>query len=421
MVKKIRKPLTAVMFAASALLASGAVFAADSYRTDEIGNVSYSVPENLTAKHSEGQQVSQNLYEAGDSMIIAQFVPGTAEGAEAQKAKVEELASSFSSVPGYAEDTAVSLSFQSLPADMRSFTYMDGADEYSGRIYVAYTGEGVASFMFGCPSDASDLEELTDTFSKLTGSIKTKRITDDQPSAEETAETQQETQAETEPPVQKNFGAGSYKVGDGMQAGEYLLTASNGAGHATVSEDGEKASVKLSKSFPKSTVILAEEGDFVEFSGAEAELAEPGQKTDLTTEGTFEGGIHVVPGTYSIVADEGEGWFCLYADSKQNSIKAEGPVSGETQVTIEDGNCLELSGCRFKEAPQTPEREFTDAGTARKVQEALNAAGYDCGKVDGVVGKKTKDALSKYAQDKGIGSGERITASVLDSLGIAYE
>ena len=419
MIGKIRKPLTAVAFAATALLAVSAASAADSYRTDELGNVAYSVPENLTAKRSEGQQVTQNLYEAGDGMIIAQFVAGAEDGADAQKAKVEELASSFSSVPGYAEDTAVSLSFQSLPADMRSFTYMDGADEYTGRIYVVYTGEGVASFMFGCPSDSSELEGLTETFSKMTGSVKTKRITDAEPGSEEAAES--ETQEETEPPVQKNFGPGSYKVGDQMPKGEYLLTATNGAGHATVSEDGEKKSVKLSKAFPKSTVILADEGDYVEIAGADAELAEPGQKTDLTSDGTFEAGVHVQPGTYALVADEGEGWFCVYADSKQNSIKAEGVVSGETQVTIENGNCLEISGCRFKDAPAVPEKEFTDGGTAKKVQSALNAAGYDCGKVDGVVGSKTKDAMSRYAQDKGLGSGDKITASLLDSLGIAYE
>ena len=33
---------------------------------------------------------------------------------------------------------------------------------------------------------------------------------------------------------------------------------------------------------------------------------------------------------------------------------------------------------------------------AKELQEFLNAAGHDCGKVDGIVGPKTKDAYSKY-------------------------
>ncbi len=35
----------------------------------------------------------------------------------------------------------------------------------------------------------------------------------------------------------------------------------------------------------------------------------------------------------------------------------------------------------------------------KKVQKALNELGYDCGKADGILGKKTKAALKKFQED----------------------
>ena len=58
-----------------------------------------------------------------------------------------------------------------------------------------------------------------------------------------------------------------------------------------------------------------------------------------------------------------------------------------------------------------------DSETVKSIQTALNAAGYDCGEPDGIVGQKTMDALSKYCSEKGITWDGTITDELVVSLG----
>ena len=54
----------------------------------------------------------------------------------------------------------------------------------------------------------------------------------------------------------------------------------------------------------------------------------------------------------------------------------------------------------------------------QRVQEALNAAGYDCGTPDGVAGQKTTAAVNAYQAAKGLNVTGEIDAVLLESLGI---
>lgn len=56
----------------------------------------------------------------------------------------------------------------------------------------------------------------------------------------------------------------------------------------------------------------------------------------------------------------------------------------------------------------------------KEVQHKLNELGYDCGKVDGKAGKKTKNALKKYQEDYDLKVDGIIGREVINSLGIDY-
>ena len=62
---------------------------------------------------------------------------------------------------------------------------------------------------------------------------------------------------------------------------------------------------------------------------------------------------------------------------------------------------------------------YTDKGTVKKVQQALNNAGYNCGTPDGIAGKKTYAAISSYQKDKGLAQTEQIDDALLQALGLA--
>lgn len=65
--------------------------------------------------------------------------------------------------------------------------------------------------------------------------------------------------------------------------------------------------------------------------------------------------------------------------------------------------------------------EYRDKPTVKKVQQALNDAGYDCGEPDGIAGKKTRKAITDYRSDKGLTVSGVIDDELLASLGISAE
>lgn len=61
---------------------------------------------------------------------------------------------------------------------------------------------------------------------------------------------------------------------------------------------------------------------------------------------------------------------------------------------------------------------YTDQETVRKVQTALNEAGYECGTPDGIAGAKTFEALNAYQKDNGLVVSNNITDSLLEKMNL---
>lgn len=53
-----------------------------------------------------------------------------------------------------------------------------------------------------------------------------------------------------------------------------------------------------------------------------------------------------------------------------------------------------------------------------QVQEKLNKLGYNCGKADGIIGKKTKDAIKAFQKDNGLVADGIIGPKTLKALGL---
>ena len=62
--------------------------------------------------------------------------------------------------------------------------------------------------------------------------------------------------------------------------------------------------------------------------------------------------------------------------------------------------------------------EYKDKDMVKQVQQALNDAGYDCGKPDGISGKKTKAAITEYQIANGLTPTGIIDDELKDSLGL---
>ncbi len=89
------------------------------------------------------------------------------------------------------------------------------------------------------------------------------------------------------------------------------------------------------------------------------------------------------------------------ADAEASAKEAE-PASEETAA----------------ESAETEAKEYNDEATVKKVQEALNAAGYDCGTPDGLTGPNTNNAIAAFEEANGIETDGKITDALLKALGI---
>ncbi|MBQ8306034.1 MAG: peptidoglycan-binding protein [Blautia sp.] len=70
-------------------------------------------------------------------------------------------------------------------------------------------------------------------------------------------------------------------------------------------------------------------------------------------------------------------------------------------------------------AQESAPKVYTDQATVKKVQEALNSAGFNCGTPDGVAGNNTNKAISDFKASKGLSGGTEITDELLAALGIS--
>ncbi len=70
-------------------------------------------------------------------------------------------------------------------------------------------------------------------------------------------------------------------------------------------------------------------------------------------------------------------------------------------------------------APSGTQTSLQGEATVRQVQEALQKAGYDPGPIDGIMGPRTEQALSRFQQANGLSSSANLDAQTLSALGVS--
>ncbi len=109
-------------------------------------------------------------------------------------------------------------------------------------------------------------------------------------------------------------------------------------------------------------------------------------------------------------------WHDVIAFSATDEYEGE-PISEDTFITKEEARYL-IEEYEPTPTPTPAPVEYSDRISVRLAQEALNAAGYNCGTPDGVAGANTQSAITNYQTDKGLTVTGTVTDQLLDSLGI---
>lgn len=283
---------------------------------------------------------------------------------------------------------------------------LDGRDarttffEYKGNacILVAIdTGKSIANLMYLCPGSLT--EETAEGFVDMVAGIKF-------------------SDSSTDSKEYTKYTSNMNKVGTDIPAGEYILFAENEQGYFCVSPDSNQNDITFNDNFAYNSIITINDGEYLELSRCYAIPIDEDPELDLSGPGMFKVGLHIPAGEYKLESTNDGGYYCIYPDSRQEDIISNDLFDGQNYVTVSDGQYLVLNNCKFVEIPQKPVKTYSDADTIKKVQEALNAAGYDCGTPDGIAGNATKTAIQKYQAEKSLNITGTITDELLKSLGI---
>lgn len=105
------------------------------------------------------------------------------------------------------------------------------------------------------------------------------------------------------------------------------------------------------------------------------------------------------------------------AGIEQNNVTFRGSVKGYD----EDSNriIMETKDLSLREASKIQSPDTGSPQIIKAVQEALNTAGYDCGKPDGIAGKKTYAAIKAYKSANGLSGDTNLDLALLAMLRIS--
>lgn len=108
-------------------------------------------------------------------------------------------------------------------------------------------------------------------------------------------------------------------------------------------------------------------------------------------------------------------------ESEVEDLKAQVETLTAENAALKAGTEAETETETEEIKTETVGTVYTDKAVTKVVQEALNAAGFNCGTPDGIAGAKTAEAISAYEKEKGINVNGVITDELLDSLGVGEE
>ena len=368
---------------------------------ESIGDLVYELPEGwvVTSDTSDGQITCTSSN--NPIAFTAVFTPIDISGydIDLQKMLISTMMQSFTEMDNYSESFNQDGTFESdYAANLRMFSYNNGDSDVTCTAYSLCTPEGIALFVIGGTTSMLDSDDYT-TFTDITSSVKL---------ADSSSTSKSYTQ----------YSAGVYKVGTDLPAGEYVVFASGGAGYFCVSSDSNQNNILFNDNFSTNSIITVNDGEYVNLSRCYAIPISEDPEVSTSDSGMFKVGTHIPAGEYKIDSGADSGYYCIYSNSRQDNIVANDNFTGQNYVTVSDGQYLVLSRCSFTEPPAKVEKTYTDSETVKKVQEALTAAGYDCGAPDGIAGSGTKAQIEKYQTDHGLSVSGNITDELLNALNI---
>lgn len=140
----------------------------------------------------------------------------------------------------------------------------------------------------------------------------------------------------------------TYKIGDTMPAGEYVLFATSGNGYFELSSDSLGDSIICNENFEYNSIITVNRGEYLKLSRCYAEPIDSAGDVSTSGTGMFKIGTHLSAGEYKLEATgTASAYYCIYGDGRQDDIVDNDNFEGTAYVTVRNGQYLLLSRCKI--------------------------------------------------------------------------
>lgn len=140
----------------------------------------------------------------------------------------------------------------------------------------------------------------------------------------------------------------TYKIGDTMPEGEYVLFATSGNGYFELSSDSSGNSIICNENFDYNSIITVYNGEYLKLNRCYAEPIDSAGNVSTTGTGMFKIGKHLKAGEYKLEANGSySGYYCIYGDDRQDDIVDNDNFEGTAYVTVRNGQYLLLNRCKI--------------------------------------------------------------------------
>ncbi|WP_019850340.1 hypothetical protein [Desulfitobacterium sp. PCE1] len=197
----------------------------------------------------------------------------------------------------------------------------------------------IAITLVGCSSDSSAPQKV------------------ETPKADTPAQKEEPQQVPTPPaePAVKTYKDGMHKVGTDIPAGEYVLMSNSFMSYFEVANDskGTLDSIIANDNFYTRSIVTVKDGQYLKLQGCKAYAFAGAPKVEIKDgflpEGMYKVGVDIPAGEYKVIP-EGMGYVEVSSNSTHDlmSIVSNDNLTGESYITVQDGQYLKLSGAKLK-------------------------------------------------------------------------
>ncbi|MEG2230660.1 MAG: cell wall-binding protein, partial [Lachnospiraceae bacterium] len=145
-------------------------------------------------------------------------------------------------------------------------------------------------------------------------------------------------------------GEGTYKVGTDIVAGAYvLLNNSKYSSYYAVSSDSTGDSIIANENFNYNSIVTVNDGQYLKLTRCTLSPILEVPTIDYTHGNMFYIGYHLPAGEYKLQCTDARfsAYYSVSNDALQKDITTNDNFTGQTYVTVKDGQFLKLSRCTF--------------------------------------------------------------------------